>query len=154
LSAPFGAFRTGDGHVIVAVLNPKLFEQFTAVIGRPDLLGDSRFKTDSERAANESILRSAFEDWSLRYSTSQVVAALSDAGVPAAAIMNVGDAVDSEHAKSRKLFRTSKLGDHELRLPEQPAIFSTMQRGRPVDAPKLDEHSSKIRTWIKEAKQT
>ena len=154
LSAPFGAFRTGDGYVIVAVLNPKLFEQFCAVIGHPEFLADPRFATDSERAANESVLRSAFEEWSLRYSTAEVVAALSKAGVPTAPIMGVGEAVDSEHAKSRKLFRTATLGGHDLRLPEQPAIFSTMERGRAVNAPGLDEHSAKIRAWIGEAKRT
>ena len=151
LSAPFGAFRTGDGHVVVAVLNPKLFEQFATVIGRPDLLSDVRLSTDSGRAAHEGILRSAFEDWSTRLSTATVVAALSDAGVPAAPIMDVGQAVDSEHAQSRKLFRASRVGDHDRRLPEQPAAFSTMERGRSVDAPKLGEHSASVRRWIDDA---
>ena len=39
LSAPFGAFRTGDGHVIVAVLNERLFEQFCGAIGRAEAVG-------------------------------------------------------------------------------------------------------------------
>jgi CoA:oxalate CoA-transferase len=148
LSAPFGAFRTGDGHVVVAVLNPKLFEQFAAVIARPDLVADARFATDSSRAAHEGVLRAAFEDWSTQRSTAEVVAALSAAGVPAARIGDVGEAVDSEHAGSRQLFRPSRWGGHDFRLPEQPARFSTMARGRAVVAPRLDEHGAAVRAWI------
>jgi CoA:oxalate CoA-transferase len=148
LSAPFGAFRTGDGYVVVAVLNPKLFEQFATVIARPDLLCDSRFATDSSRSTHEEILRDAFEDWSTGLSTAEVVAELSAAGVPAARIMDVGEAVDSAHAKSRQLFRATRCGGHEVRVPEQPASFSTMQRGRSVVAPKLDEHAAAIRAWM------
>lgn len=148
LSAPFGAFRTGDGHVVVAVLNPKLFEQFAKVIARQDLLVDPRFATDSSRAAHEDVLRKAFEDWSMQRSTAEAVAELSAAGVPAARIANVGEAVDSKHAESRGLFRTSRWGGRDLRLPEQPVCFSTMERGRAVVAPKLDEHGGAIRAWI------
>ena len=90
LSAPFGAFRTGDGHVVVAVLNAKLFEQFANVIGRPELVADPRFATDSTRVRHEHVLRDAFEAWSTRRTTAEVTAALSAAGVPAARIMHVG----------------------------------------------------------------
>ena len=154
LSAPFGGFRTGDGYVVVAVLNPKLFERFAAVIGRPDLLCDPRFATDSSRSTHEDILRDAFENWSTRRSTDEVVAELSAAGVPAARIMNVGEAVDSEHVKSRQLFRATRWGGHDVRVPEQPASFSTMARGRSVVAPELDEHAAAIRAWVEARNST
>jgi CoA:oxalate CoA-transferase len=148
LSAPFGAFRTGDGHVVVAVLNSKLFEKFAVVIGKPELAHDERFATDSSRKLNEEALRAAFEDWSTQRSTALVVAALTEAGVPATRIMNVGEAVESEHARQRALFRPPAEGAPKLRIPEQPASFSTMERGRPAVAPKLDEHAATIRAWV------
>ena len=151
LSAPFGAFRTGDGHVVVAVLNAKLFEQFANVIGRPELVADPRFATDSTRVLHEHVLREAFEAWSTRRTTAEVVAALSAAGVPAARIMHVGEAVDSEHANARELFRGARWNGHDLRVPEQPARFSTQERGRPAVPPRLDEHGAAVRAWIGEA---
>jgi CoA:oxalate CoA-transferase len=153
LSAPFGAFRTGDGHVVVAVLNAKLFEQFANVIARPELVADPRFATDSLRVAHEHPLREAFEAWSTERSTDEVVATLSAAGVPAARIMHVGEAVDSEHAKARELFRTSRWNGHEMRVPEQPVRFSTQERGRAVAPPRLDEHGAAVRAWIGEARE-
>jgi CoA:oxalate CoA-transferase len=148
LSAPFGAFRTGDGHVVVAVLNSKLFQKFAAVIGRMDLPQDERLATDSSRKVHEDLLRAAFEDWSTQRSTDEVVAALTAAGVPATRIQDVGEAVESEHARGRALFRAPVPGAPDLRVPEQPASFSTMTRGRPASAPKLDEHAAAIRAWI------
>ena len=150
LSAPFGAFRTGDGHVIVAVLNEKLFEQFCGVIGRPDLLTDARFKSDSERTANEGALRAAFEQWSTARSTQEAVAALSAAGVPAAPIEDVGAAVDSEHTRVRQMFRPATLNGVDVRVPEQPAIFSTMSRGADTRVPGLGEDEARIRAWLDE----
>lgn len=148
LSAPFGVFRTGDGHVVVAVLNEKLFETFCRVIDRPDLLTDPRFKSDSERTANEGALRAAFEAWSTARSTDVVVAELSAAGVPAAAIEDVGEAVDSDHTRHRQLFRAANLGGRTIRVPEQPAAFSTMQRGAASHVPRLGEHGENVREWL------
>jgi CoA:oxalate CoA-transferase len=148
LSAPFGAFRTGDGHVVVAVLNSKLFERFASVIGKLELAHDERFATDSLRKANEEALRVAFEDWSTQRSTEDVVAALTASGVPATRISDVGEAVESEHAKTRGLFRRPAQGTLDLLVPEQPATFSTMGRGRPAAAPRLDEHAAAIRAWV------
>jgi CoA:oxalate CoA-transferase len=148
LSAPFGAFRTGDGHVVVAVLNSKLFEKFAAAIGKAELAHDERFATDSSRKVHEDVLRDAFEEWSTKRTTEDVVAALTAAGVPATRIMNVGEAVESEQAQQRGLFRRPAAGASGLRAPEQPASFSTMERGRPAVAPKLDEHAAAIRAWV------
>jgi CoA:oxalate CoA-transferase len=148
LSAPFGAFRTGDAHVVVAVLNTKLFEKFASVIGRAELAHDPRFATDSARKLHEDALRAAFEDWSTRRSTEEVVAALTGAGVPATRIQDVREAVESAHAGERGLFREPAPGAPDLRLPEQPAGFSTMTRGRPTRAPRLDEHAAAIRAWV------
>jgi CoA:oxalate CoA-transferase len=151
LSAPFGVFRTGNGHVVVAVLNEKLFEQFCGVIGRSDLLSDPRFRSDSERTTNEHLLRSAFEQWSASKSTQDVVAALMAAGVPSAAIADVAAAVESEHSRLRNLFRSATLAQDTARVPEQPAIFSTMQRGAPTHVPALGEHGARIRAWLRDA---
>jgi CoA:oxalate CoA-transferase len=151
LSAPFGVFRSGDGHVVVAVLNEKLFEQFCGVIGRNDLLSDPRFRSDSERTAHEHLLRSAFEQWSASKSTQDVVALLMAAGVPSAAIADVATAVESEHSRLRSLFRSATLAEDTARVPEQPAVFSTMQRGAPTHVPALGEHGAGIRAGLREA---
>ena len=148
LSAPFGAFRTGDGYVVVAVLNEKLFEQFCDVIGRRDLLSDTRFKSDSKRTNNEAVLREAFEQWSMARTNQATEAAFSAAGVHVAPIDNVGTAVDSEHTKERKLFRRATFGASAVNVPEQPAVFSNAARGTATHIPALGEHNGRVRDWL------
>ncbi len=81
-------------------------------------------------------------------STQDAIAALSAGGVPAAAIDDVGTAVDSDHTSVRNMFRPATLNGTTMRVPEQPAIFSTMQRGAPTHVPKLDQDADHVRAWL------
>ncbi|WP_230676265.1 CaiB/BaiF CoA transferase family protein [Burkholderia gladioli] len=144
LSAPFGAFAARDGNFILAVLNNKLFATFAALIGRPDLSSDPRFASDELRGGNEAALREAIAQWSRTLDVSVILDALSAAGIPCAPIEDVANAVDSEQATRRALFRSGAMGDVHLKMPEQPVHFSTMSRGRATYAPVLGEHSDEL----------
>jgi CoA:oxalate CoA-transferase len=141
LSAPFGVFRAGGGHVAIAVLNEKLFRQFAATIDRPEIATDPRFVSDATRAANEGALREIIEAWSTTFSVGQVVERLSRAGIPAAPIADIAMAVESDQARARGLLRPDA---DRPRLPEQPVHFSSLPRGRMVRVPGLDEHRDEI----------
>jgi CoA:oxalate CoA-transferase len=138
LSAPFGAFRAADRPFVLAVLNPKLFETLARLIERPDLIGDVRFATDPKRLEHEAELRSAIEQWSMKMTAVEAVAALVAAGVPAAEVSDIAGALDSDQAQARPALQTvihRQLG--ELRVPEQPARFSDASRGGLAAAPSL-----------------
>ncbi|QEN90370.1 CoA transferase [Labrys sp. KNU-23] len=140
LSAPFGAYRTADGHAVIAVLNEKLFARFAATIGQPDLARDPRFRSDALRSDNEPALRACIERWTGVRSTDEVVRVLAGAGIPVAPISTVAQAIDSEQARGRGLFRQGGI----VAVPEQPAHFSGSRRGRPMRAPRLGEHTHDI----------
>jgi len=140
-SAPFGAFAAQDGNVVIAVLNNKLFEQFSLIIGRPDLSQDPRFASDELRGTHETALRAAIEGWTLSLRVASIVETLEHAGIPCAAIDNVANAVEGPQAIARALFRKGNVGKHEMRLPEQPVHFSTMSRGKPTVVPSLGQHN-------------
>ncbi|WP_258589543.1 CaiB/BaiF CoA transferase family protein [Mesorhizobium sp. AR02] len=139
LSAPFGAFQARDGMFVLAVLNNKLFGILAQHIGRPDLTGDERFRSDSDRLANEPALRAAIEGWSSALTVSEAVMALVAAGVPAAEIQDIAQALTSPHAETRGLLQDTShplLG--AMRVPEQPARFSGVVRGGIAPAPGLN----------------
>ena len=139
LSAPFGAFQARDGMFVLAVLNNKLFAILANLIGRPELAADGRFGSDSDRLANEPALREAIEGWSRQLTAEGAVAALVGAGVPAAEINDMAEALTSPHAKARGLLQEAEhpvLG--AVRVPEQPARFSGVVRGGIAAAPALD----------------
>jgi CoA:oxalate CoA-transferase len=145
LSAPFGAFRARDGMFVLAVLNNKLFATLAGCIGRPELAHDERFATDAGRLAGEAVLRAAIEAWSSALGASEAVAALVGAGVPAAEIQDMAEALTSPHAEQRGLLQETRhplLGT--LRVPEQPAHFGGVARGGIAPAPSLDAHRHEI----------
>ncbi len=145
LSAPFGAFRAQDGHYVLAILNPKLFRQFAAVIGRPELCEDPRFTTDESRATHEAELRACIEAWSGSRSVAEVVRTLEEAAIPVSPIWNVQQALGSAQSGSRGILNAAD--DPRLpglRLPSQPIRFSSFGRNRVGRAPKLGEHTDEI----------
>jgi CoA:oxalate CoA-transferase len=149
LSAPFGAFRGSDRPFVLAVLNEKLFATMAAIIGKPGVAQDPRFATDALRSANEPALREIIEEWSLRRSAGEAVATLIAAGVPAAEIQTMQQALDSGHAAARDpLQRMTHPVAGEIRTLEQPVRFDGAPRGGLAAAPLLGEHGAQIRAEL------
>ena len=53
---PYQVFPVADGHVIVAVGNDGQFARFVAVLGRPELAQDERFRTNAGRVGHRAEL--------------------------------------------------------------------------------------------------
>lgn len=141
LSAPFGAYRARDGRVMIAVANTALFARLADTIGRPDLATDPRFASDAGRKQNAAALRVEIEGWTGTRDVAEVVATLTDAGLPAAPIRSVDEAADSPQALARDLLPQvdhPKLGP--LRLPRAPVRFdgTTPPLPRPAPDPGAD----------------
>lgn len=137
LSAPFGAFRAKDELFVLAVLNPKLFEALAKLIERPDLPSDPRFATDADRLANEGALREAIEAWSKKRTAGEAVAALIEAGVPAAEVSDIEGALNSDQAQARSPLQQVSSVRGDSKVPEQPARFGDAPRGGLAAAPLL-----------------
>ncbi len=149
LSAPFGAFRGSDRSFVLAVLNEKLFAALAGVIGRPEIAGDPRFATDALRLANEPALRAIIEAWSSGRTAADAVAALAAAGVPAAEIETMAQALASEQAALRDpLQQMTHPVVGLIRTLEQPVRFDGASRGGLAAAPLLGQHSGQIRAEL------
>ena len=138
LSAPFGAYRAGDGYFILAVANNTLFAKLAAAIGAPDLAADPRFASDQARRAHEPALRLVIEAWAAPLAAQDAIARLDAAGIPAAPIWDMAEAASSAQIAARQLLSTcDRPGLGRLDLPEQPAIFASYGRGAQRPAPDL-----------------
>ena len=81
-NAPYQAFRANDGYFVIAAGNNKLWESVTRVVGRPDLLDDSRFKTTTLRAEHQVALKDLLEVEFAKQGVDHWLAAFEKAGVP------------------------------------------------------------------------
>ncbi len=149
LSTPFGAYRASDGHLVIAVLSNAQFARLCGVLGSPELADDPRFGSDEERTKHEPMVRTMIENWGASRPMAEAIEALAAAGIPAAPIMGVGQAISSPQAVARGLLATiddPNLGP--IKLGQQPVRFAGLDRGGIGPAPELDQHGAEIRHQI------
>jgi len=138
LSTPFGAYRCRDGHLVLCVLNASQFARLAACMGRPELAEDPRFASDELRTRNEPALRHDIESWLATLNVVEAVARLTEAGVPASAILSAAAALEGAQVAARGLLPEvahPRLGP--IPTLEQPVHFAGLPRGRQCPAPAL-----------------
>ncbi|WP_369201582.1 CaiB/BaiF CoA transferase family protein [Streptomyces sp. PU-14G] len=155
VSTPFDTYRTADGLVAVAVAGDAVFARFARLVGRPELPADPRFGDDTARAQHIEEVREITERWSTTLTTDDAVKHALDAGVPAAAIRDLAQAVDSEQVRDRGLIGAF---DHPVlgRTPflRQPVRFGDVTppaEASALSSPGLDEHAAQVMDqWLSE----
>ncbi|HEV2602277.1 MAG TPA: CaiB/BaiF CoA-transferase family protein [Microvirga sp.] len=88
---PYQVFPVADGHVIIAVGNDGQFAKFVRVIGHPELAQDERFRTNTDRVRNRSILVPLLTAILAGHRRDELLAALAPEAVPAGPINTVAD---------------------------------------------------------------
>lgn len=145
LSAPYQALRAEDGYFTVGANNDKLFEGFARGIGRPDLLGDARFRSRGERLAHRAELVAEIEKTTVTGPRAHWLARLEREGVPSGPINTYPEALNDPHALARRMVvdldhpragQVKALGV-PVKLSETPGAVD-----RP--APLLGEHTAAI----------
>lgn len=80
--SPYGPYRTGDGDVFLGVQNDREWQALCReVLGRPGLADDPRFRTNTDRVANDDELTPIVEGAFAGHSAEQVARRLEDAGI-------------------------------------------------------------------------
>jgi crotonobetainyl-CoA:carnitine CoA-transferase CaiB-like acyl-CoA transferase len=101
--APYQAFPTRDGNLVLAVGNDSQFRKFCAIAGRPQAADDARFATNPARLANREALVAFVRDALAARTTGQWMAALEPAGVPCGPIQTLDQVFDHPQVKHRGL---------------------------------------------------
>ncbi len=101
--APYQAFPTADGFVMVAVGNDSLWRKYAAAIGREDLAEDERFASNPSRVAWRETLVPLLEQVMRTRTTAEWVAALDASGVPVGPIQTVDEALRDPQVLARNM---------------------------------------------------
>ena len=89
--APYEAFATRDGHLVIAAGNDRLFAQLCETLGHPEWSADGRFVRNADRVTNREALHALIETQTRRKTTRELADALEKVGVPASPIQSTGD---------------------------------------------------------------
>ena len=101
--APWGTFKASDKHLVVTVSNEELWAEFCRVLGRTELIKDPRFENVLLRVRHHEALRQQIEETLATRTAREWVALLWDAGVGAAPVYSVGEALEDQHIRARDM---------------------------------------------------
>jgi crotonobetainyl-CoA:carnitine CoA-transferase CaiB-like acyl-CoA transferase len=136
--APYETLPTASGPIFLAVGNNRQFAQLAQVLEAPALAADPRYAANADRLANRQALRDDLAALLARHEAAALADRLLRAGVPAAAVQTVDQALAHPHTRHRGM--VLEQGDYRgvgspIKLSRTPA---TLRRLPPDLAPPTD----------------
>jgi crotonobetainyl-CoA:carnitine CoA-transferase CaiB-like acyl-CoA transferase len=145
-SAPRNVYRCADGdYVALSGSTGTMARRVFEVIGRPDMIEDERFRTNSARIENRALVDDAVGAWFAGKRRDEALALMREAHVTAGPVYTIADAMADAHFREREII--VEIDDPEIgglpmhnivpRLSRTPGVLR-----RP--APRLGEHTDAV----------
>jgi CoA:oxalate CoA-transferase len=128
-SAPFGAYKTSDGWVNIAVGSDVLWPRFCVALGRPDLAEDPTLRLSMDRCARVDELDAIVGEWTAAHTTDEIVQLLLAQTVPTAPVLTSPEVLASEQVAARQMMITI----------DDPLVGPQRILGNPVKMSGLDD---------------
>lgn len=148
LSAPYQAYRTRDGYVLVGAGNQKLWEKFCKeVVCQPEWVDDPKLGSASERIRHADDLETLIEGVLMQRETHHWLNAMEKAGIPGGPINSYDQALHDPHFLARDMVvevAHPKAGS--MKTIGIPAKMSETPGQIRFPAPTLGQHTKEILT--------
>lgn len=142
---PFEAFTASDGHVIVGAGNDRLWKKLCEMIGKPELISDSRFLTNGDRTNNQKALKPILDEVFKTKKIDEWLAMLEEAGVPCAPINTVDRVVKDPQVNARHmLVEIEHPVAGKMHVPGVPIKMYKTPGSVDTPAPLLGQHTEEI----------
>jgi CoA:oxalate CoA-transferase len=148
--APFAAFSTKNGHIVIAVGTDPLFAKLAEALGCPALAQDPRYASNPLRMEHWRELHEDLEVVLSAHSSKEWLTKLESAGVPCAPINNVAEVMADPQVLARNMIVTAEDPDvGPLKMQGNPIKLSAYEdRPTRVPAPALDADRATILEWL------
>jgi crotonobetainyl-CoA:carnitine CoA-transferase CaiB-like acyl-CoA transferase len=138
-------FQTKDGYLAVVPYTDAHWRTFFEIAGRPDMLGDPRFKSLESRLANIEILYEELGKIVATRNSAEWLEALERANVPATIVNTLESLLTDPQLEATGFW---KIVEHPtegtLRMPDIPATYSKTPGDIRRLQPRLGEHSVEV----------
>jgi crotonobetainyl-CoA:carnitine CoA-transferase CaiB-like acyl-CoA transferase len=141
---PYQAFRTGDGYIILAVGNDTQFARFCELAGRPELAGDTRFRTNSGRVEHRDSLVPQVAEIMRGKSSAEWLEALNGRGIPCGPINDIGQVFEDPQVGARGLKLELDHPDGRVASVANPIRLSRTPVGYERAPPTLGQHTDEV----------
>ncbi len=143
--APYDTFAAADGDFVLSVGNDDQFRRLSEVLGRPWLAADPRFTTNANRVANHVALREELSPLLSARTRTDLVQALTAAGVPSGAVRTITEALaDPQLAAREMIVPLEHLTAGPIRVLGTPLKLSDTPADVRTPPPALGQHNAAI----------
>jgi crotonobetainyl-CoA:carnitine CoA-transferase CaiB-like acyl-CoA transferase len=145
-SSPRNVYRCRDGdYVAMSASTETMARRVFHAIGRPDMIEDARFSSNSARVANRELVDAAVGAWFAEKTRDEALEKMRAASVTVGPVYTIADAINDPHFHAREIIvdaadaQLGRIPMHNIvpRLSKTAGVFR-----RP--APLLGEHTNAI----------
>lgn len=146
MSAPWNAYRTRDGWLLFCSASNVHWQRFCALLGRPDLAEDERFRRVADRAHHRSEVDAIVSHWTQDNDTATCIRLLSAAGLAGGEIVPFDKLKDEANVRHRGAIIAAIAPGTGRQMDFPQAVLTTRNQDPPpppvVPAPDAD------RAWL------
>jgi formyl-CoA transferase/CoA:oxalate CoA-transferase len=145
LIAPYEAFTTADGALMIAAANDNLFRKLCGALGRSHLADDERFRDNPSRVQHRETLIATLTAETGRHRTAELAELLRAAGVPCAPILDIAAVAAEPQTAASGLVAEIDGGTMSAQRTVLPPLAWDGTRVRPErPAPALNAHADEV----------
>ena len=147
---PSKVYEAGDGRwAYIHCGMDNTFAAMMKIIGHEELIADPRTATREARATRESraLCEGLIADWVHKYTADEVIAVVSQQGIPCAKVSNVPEMVENEQVRHRNMIQKVAVEGGEDVYLSGPVVHISEQKCSIHHAPpRLGEHTCEVLT--------
>jgi CoA:oxalate CoA-transferase len=144
--APFDAYATQDGFVVIAAGNDELFAKLCEAIGAPEWVDDERFRTNEQRNQNADALKVLIETALAKRTAAEWLEVLQRERLPCGPLNNIAQLIADPQIISRNMVvSTDTESGRSLQMAGNPIKLSAHEDPATREAaPALDGDRQRI----------
>jgi crotonobetainyl-CoA:carnitine CoA-transferase CaiB-like acyl-CoA transferase len=143
--APYEVFQAADGLLMICAGNDRLWRSLCEAIGRDDLAGEPRFRTNADRVSHRAALKNQLEAVFTALTVDDLVGRLQTRSVPCGRVRSVAEAMADPQVGARNMLLHIDVPGHgDFRVLGNPIKMSGVAAGAPTPPPRLGEHTGAV----------
>jgi crotonobetainyl-CoA:carnitine CoA-transferase CaiB-like acyl-CoA transferase len=153
-SMPTSAYKTKDGYMNLAGSGDGMWKRVCQVIGRDDLAGDERFRTNEARAANRAALNALINEALGKRTSAEWIETFNKVGVPCGPIYRMNEVFADpqvNHLGAAAEVEHPRLG--RFRILNQPVKLSRTPAEIKTALPEVGAHTEEILSEVGYSRQ-
>jgi formyl-CoA transferase len=143
--APYGAYDTADGHIVIANLGESFWPKIARAIGRADLADDPRYRSNRDRVSRLAEVDALVNAETRKRTTADWEAIFEAGDVPHAPVLKVSQVLTHPQVRAREMVTEV----NHAKLGPMPATGRSLRfgahQGEPMRAaPVLGQHTEEV----------